>query len=587
VEFRIRNLDYLKKWLVIGIFLGVAAGIGALIFYYMIIYAQQLFLGQIAGTQLPNAVGEGSITYVPGNYLLVPVSIIIGGLLSGLIVYKFAPEAEGHGTDAMIDAFHNKKGKVRRRIPIVKAVASAITIGSGGSAGREGPTAQIAAGIGSWLSDVFKLTPDERRIAVLVGTGAGIGTIFKAPIGGALLALEIPYKRDFETNALFPAIVASAIGYSIFGSIVGFQPIFGYYLDVFNPLNLPLFAILGIVTGAFVIFYVKTFYKTKSLFKSLRINRYFKPMLGAICVAAIVFVFPEVMGVGYGWVQIMINSGIQSFPTYGLPILAILILLPFAKVIATSFSIGSGGSGGVFAPGIFIGASIGLLMGLLFHYISPSIATSVAPFVIIGALAFMGAAGKVPISVLLMVTEMTGSLQLLPGAMVAVALSYLLSGKHTIYYSQVETRKDSPAHKHEYDKPILQNMRINRLKPIDLSVSTDKTVAYALERMHKLDLSELPVIDLRKDKKIIGKISATDLSGLKDSTRISKVRTEPIHPIDHHSATARQALNAMSKSNTSWAAVTLNGRYVGCITLADIEESYGRTLGMALSEQNA
>ena len=168
MEFRVRNLDYFKKWFVIGIFLGIAAGIGALIFYYMIIYAQQLFLGQIAGTQLPNAVGEGSTTYIPGNYLLVPISIIIGGLLSGLIIYRFAPEAEGHGTDAMIDAFHNKKGKVRRRIPIVKAVASAITIGSGGSAGREGPTAQIAAGIGSWLSDVFKLTPDERRIEVAV-----------------------------------------------------------------------------------------------------------------------------------------------------------------------------------------------------------------------------------------------------------------------------------------------------------------------------------------------------------------------------------------------------------------------------------
>jgi predicted transcriptional regulator len=130
-------------------------------------------------------------------------------------------------------------------------------------------------------------------------------------------------------------------------------------------------------------------------------------------------------------------------------------------------------------------------------------------------------------------------------------------------------------------------MRINRLKPIDLSVSTDKTVAYTLAKMRKLDLAALPVIDLGKGKKIIGKVSASDLSKLKDSTKLSKVRTESLRPIDHHSATARQALNAMSKSNTSWVAVTLNGRYVGCITLADIEESYGRTLGMALSEQNA
>ena len=580
-------MEYLKKWLVVGIFLGIAAGIGALIFYYLIILAQDIFLGQFLGVQLPTSLGEGSLAYIPGDYLLVPISIIVGGLLSGFIVYKFAPEAEGHGTDAMIDSFHHKKGKVRRRIPIVKAIASAITIGSGGSGGREGPTAQIAAGIGSWISDVFKLTPDERRIAVLVGTGAGIGTIFKAPIGGALLALEVPYKRDFETNALFPAIVASAIGYAIFVSVVGSTPIFGYYQGAFNLLNLPLFAVLGIITGPFVIFYVKTFYKIREFFKSLRISNYFKPMLGATVVGLIALLFPEVMGVGYGWVQILFNNNTQAIPAFGLPILAILILLPFAKVIATSFSISSGGSGGVFSPGIFIGASLGLLMGMLFHYISPAIAPSVTPFVIVGALAFMGAAGKVPVSVLLMVTEMTGSLQLLPGAMVAVALSYLLSGKHTIYASQLDTRKDSPAHKYEYDKPILQNMRINRLKPIDLSVSTDKTVAYTLAKMHKLDLSELPVTDLSKNKKIVGKITASELDGLKASIRISGVRKEPLRSLDHNTATARQAVHLMAKTKTTWVAVTLNGRYVGCITLADIEESYGRTLGMALSEQNA
>ena len=586
MEFRIRNLDYLKKWLVIGIFLGVAAGIGALIFYYMIIYAETLFLGHFVGMQLPSPTGEGGATYLQGNMLLIPISIIIGGILSGFIVYKFAPEAEGHGTDAMIDSFHHKKGKVKRRVPIVKAIASAITIGSGGSAGREGPTAQIAAGIGSWISDIFKLTPDERRIAVLVGTGAGIGTIFKAPIGGALLAIEIPYKRDFETNAIFPAIVASAIGYAIFGSIVGFQPIFGYYLNAFNPLNLPLFAVLGIITGLFVIFYVKTFYSTRKFFKSLRIRNYLKPALGAVVVGVIALLFPEVMGVGYGWVQIMFNSSLQSLPTFGLPLLAVLILLPFAKVFATSFSVGSGGSGGVFAPGIVIGASLGLLVGLMFNYLSPAIATSVTPFVIIGALAFMGAAGKIPISVLLMVTEMTGSLQLLPGAMVAVALSYLVSGEHTIYASQVDTRKDSPAHKYEYDKPILQNMRINRLKLTDLSLSTKDTIQHADSTMHRLNFYKLPVVDI-SSKKIIGVVSASDIEGLSGSTRLSSLKIRRLHTVDHGKATARQAINLMARNNATWAAVTKGGAYIGCLTLKEIEESYGRELGMSISEQNA
>ena len=135
---------------------------------------------------VPTASGEGGSGFVQGNFLLVPVSIILGGLLSGFLVYKFAPEAEGHGTDAIINSFHNKNGEIRRRVPIVKTISSAITIGSGGSAGREGPTAQIASGIGAFFADLLKLTKKEKRIAILVGAGAGIGTIFKAPIGGAL-----------------------------------------------------------------------------------------------------------------------------------------------------------------------------------------------------------------------------------------------------------------------------------------------------------------------------------------------------------------------------------------------------------------
>ncbi len=577
MDIKIHKLEYFKKWLILGIFIGIAAGVGALIFYYAIIYFQGLFLGRIAGTQLPSPVGEGNMPYVPGNYILIPVSILVGGLLSGLIVYKFAPEAEGHGTDAMIDSFHNKKGKIRSRVPIIKTIASAITIGSGGSAGREGPTAQITAGIGSFLSNIFRLDDNERRIAVLVGTGAGIGTIFKAPIGGALLAIEVPYKRDFETSALFPAIVASAIGYSIFGSIVGFQPIFGYYLSSFNPLNLPFYAVLGIACGIFAIFYVNIFYYIRRLFKSLKVSNYVKPMIGALFVGFIALIFPEVMGVGYGWVQILYNGNLNSLPTFGLPLLAILLLLPFAKIFATSFSIGSGGSGGVFAPGIFIGASVGLLLGILFNHISPSIAVSVAPFVIIGSLAFMGAAGKIPISVLLMVTEMTGSLQLLPAAMIAVALSYLLSGNHTIYESQVPRRSDSPAHYGEYNKPILANMIIGNLPLVDFSISKDSMVSEARKLMKTNRVSELPVISTNGDvRRVVGMVSLYDLHAAKSSTikDVKKTHTNCIKK----EASASSALKFMANNGITWAPVISENGYIGCITLNTINNEYNKIL---------
>ncbi len=572
MNIKLRPLGFYRKWLILGILMGIAAGIAALVFYYAIIYAQSLFLGHIVGMQSPTASGEGSLPYSPGNYILVPISIMIGGLISGFLVYRFAPEAAGHGTDAMIDAFHNKHGKIRKRVPLIKAIASAVTIGSGGSAGREGPTAQISAGIGSLLSDIFRLNSEERRIAVLVGTGAGIGTIFKAPIGGALLAIEVPYKRDFETSALFPAIVASAIGYSIFGSIVGFQPIFGYYLGTFNPLGLPFYAVLGAATGIFVIFYVKVFYYIRNFFRSLKISNYFKPAVGAVIVGFIALLFPEIMGVGYGWVQAFINSSTQSLPAFGLPLLVVLVLLPFAKVFATSFTISSGGSGGVFAPGIFIGASLGLIFGLLFHMISPTIVESVTPFVIVGSLAFMGAAGKVPISVLLMVTEMTGSLQLLPAAMVAVAVSYLLSGKHTIYESQVETRMDSPAHMHEYNKPILENLKVGRFEFVNLAVSADDNVTHARKRMVHLRFSSLPVIDT--DKNLLGKITMLKASGLKGSVKLSNV-VKHIRSVRPESST-REAIMAMVKNRAMWVPVVSDNKYLGCVTLKQIDNEYNK-----------
>src|SRR5690606_19072851 len=154
--------------------------------------ATDLFLGRLAGYRPPLPLGEGGTGAAPGAAVpwLVPLVVAGGGVLSGLIVARLAPEAEGHGTDAALRAVHRDAGRVRRRIPLVKLVASAITIGSGGSGGREGPSAQISAGFGSALADWLRLSAQDRRIAVAAGMGAGIGAIFRAPLGGALMAAE-------------------------------------------------------------------------------------------------------------------------------------------------------------------------------------------------------------------------------------------------------------------------------------------------------------------------------------------------------------------------------------------------------------
>jgi Chloride channel protein EriC len=199
------------------------------------------------------------------------------------------------------------------------------------------------------------------------------------------------------------------------------------------------------------IVYVKAFYGVHGLFKRLPINNYFKPVIGALVASGIALIAPEVMGNGYGWINLVEYERFSVLYSPVLPVIALLLLLPILKILATAFSVGSGGSGGVFAPGLFIGAFLGADVGLLFHYFFPTLVPTVAPFVIVGMAAFFGAAGKVPLSITVVVTEMTGSLQLLPGTMIAVAISYLVSGNYTIFQAQVPTRKDSPAHRSEYE----------------------------------------------------------------------------------------------------------------------------------------
>jgi chloride channel protein, CIC family len=206
---------------------------------------------------------ESNYALVIGKTWMIPVITGLGGLLVGIITTRFSPESEGHGTDAVIDAYHNKAGKIRARVPLVKGIASAITLGSGGSGGTEGPAGQIAAGFGSLIGKLFKLDEDERRIAVAAGLGAGIGSIFKVPLGGAIFSAEVFYRRDFEIRALIPGLVASVTGYTIFGFVFGWDKLFNIPLDLVRytrPESLALYAVVGLISAGISVAYVKTFY---------------------------------------------------------------------------------------------------------------------------------------------------------------------------------------------------------------------------------------------------------------------------------------------------------------------------------------
>jgi H+/Cl- antiporter ClcA len=302
----LHGFSYLRKWLILSVGIGAVAGVGAIAFVHAIRICEWLFLEVLGGYTPPSAIGEGA---GPGTGFArpwaVPLVTTVGGLLAGIVVHRFAPEAEGHGTDAAILAVHHDPRGVRGRVAAVKIVASAITIGSGGSAGREGPTAQISSGFASSLARALDLTPADARIAVTVGIGAGIGAIFRAPLGGAVLGAEILYRDDIEAEALFPSFIASITGFAVFGAVEGFTPIFGYLEPghFTNPLQLLFYAAIGVVAGAVGVIYARSFYGVEAFAKRLAMPAWAKPALAGALVGLIGLAVPGALGTGYGWLQ--------------------------------------------------------------------------------------------------------------------------------------------------------------------------------------------------------------------------------------------------------------------------------------------
>ncbi len=504
---------YFQRWLVIGALIGVVAGLGAILFASAISFCTHILLGNIAGFYPPNPSGEGLTLLRPiGNRWLLPVVTTLGGLLTGLIVFTLAPEAEGHGTDAAIEAFHEKSGRIRGRIPLIKLIASAITIGSGGSAGREGPTAQISAGFGSWLGEILHLDDHDRRIAMAAGIGSGIGSIFKAPFGGALLSAEILYKRDFEVDALFPSFVASAIGFTIYGAWSGWTPVFGpgneYTFTQVSSLGG--YLILGVCAGLVGLLYPKSLYGVRDLFRRIRIPNQLKPAIGGLAVGLIGLVLPEALGMGYGYVQFGINSDFTHLAAW------LLFALVFVKILATSLTIGTGGSGGVFGPGMVVGGFLGGALWAGFHAVAPGLVagTNAGAFVVVGMGAFFGGIAKAPLAVILMVAEMTGEYSLIAPAMLATMVAYLVTGDASIYESQVPTRLDSPAHKNDFALPLLQSLTVRDA----MTEGTDGAVATATPDTPLSSLSavfknkvaaSIPIID---NGRLVGMVTAADLA---------------------------------------------------------------------------
>ncbi len=442
---------------------GLIAGLGAIGFYYATNGVDLVMLKGLGGYHPPEVHGATdpstwemiSSLAVEHRWILFLIPAL-GGLVSGWLVFNFAPEAEGHGTDAAIDAFHNKKGHIRGRVPWIKAIASAITIGTGGSAGREGPIAQIGAGFGSFLGGKLGLSASERRILLLAGISGGIGATFHAPLAGALFSAEVLYREpEFEHEALIPCIISSTTAYSLFGAVTGWQALLVTPRFVFqHPLELFSFLVLGIFCAAMGVVYVKSFYGLRDLFKKLNMPPALKPALGGLLVGIIAMFVPQVLGSGYAWVQAAL---------YGKMALWVMLVVALAKILATSLTIPSGGSGGVFAPSLVIGALLGGAFGATADIFFPALIHDPRAYVLVGMAGFFAGVSNTPIATLIMVSELTGNYGLLAPLMLVCVVAMVAARRNTIYEKQVSGRLDSPAHMGDMVIDLLEGITVGDL----------------------------------------------------------------------------------------------------------------------------
>ena len=506
------ELQIVGRTLLHAALVGLGAGVLGCLFFAGSELTQTVLLERVAGYEPLRAHGErvwGSMIGLEARLWLLPIIPAFGALIAG-IVTRFAPEARGGGGDATIEAFHNENGVIRRRVIWVKLFASIATLGTGGSGGREGPTMQIGAALGSTVGRYLNVSARERRVLMVAGIAAGISAVFRTPLGAALLAIEMLYRDDFEAEALIPAVLASVIAYSVSITVFGQATMFGKLAPyTFHPQHIPLFIGLAIVIAAAASLFVGTLRASQRLAKRLPVPEWLRPslgglMLGLFVVLLIHFIGPYVgradrgvgiLGGGYGAAQVSI-TGADWMPT-GWSAVQILVGFALAKLLATSFTIGTGGSAGDFAPSLAIGAAIGGAFGLAARIILNDPSIEPGAFALVGMGAFYGGIANTPLAAVVIVCEMAGSYELLVPLMLAEAIAFVALRRVSLYKAQVRTLRDSPVHRHEHDP--LHRLRCRDVVRLDrkFEVVSPRTTIPDLTKLVEAshDQDVFPVVD--------------------------------------------------------------------------------------------
>jgi len=551
---------------VLALVLGILSGIGAVLFYYLIRFCNFFFFGPV----------KDALSFLgPCEISLIGA---LGGILVGPIVYFLAREAKGHGVPEVMYAVAREGGRIRPRVVFVKAIASAITIGSGGSAGREGPIAQIGAALGSTVGQLLRLTEEHLIALVACGAGAGIAATFNTPIAGAIFALEV-VLGEF-TASTFGLVVISTVGAALVArTLLGNQPAFlvASY-DLVHPLELFFYALLGLAAAGVAVFYTKLLYWTEDCFDSLKkVPEWVRPAIGGLGFGFIGAFLPQTLGRGDQFLHQVLHGEVA--------VAWLLGLLCLAKVVTTSLTLGSGGSGGVFFPGLYIGGCLGGAMGVIFHNALPTMTAGSGAYALVGMGSLFAGMTQAPVTAILMIFEMTHDYRIILPLMLSCGIATLLArvlSKETIYTMKLARRGISL--KKGKDVNILRKLRVRDAMSTNLHLVTgEMTLAEVIKLMQETRHNGFPVVD--ENGCLIGVITLEDIRRIQPpEVRLKTLVREAMTP-NPVVATPEETLEEVSKKFAfrdigRVPVVEENncGKIVGMITRSDIVAAYNRYL---------
>jgi CIC family chloride channel protein len=464
---------------ILAVIVGLAGGFGAVGFRHLINFIQALFFGG-GGNLLELAVSKPwyLVFWVPAA----------GGLMVGPLVYFLAREAKGHGVPEVMEAVALRSGIIRKRIVVIKSLASAICIGTGGSVGREGPIVQIGSAIGSSIGQLLDISVDRIRTLVGCGAAAGIAATFNAPIAGSMFALEV-ILGDFGLATFSPIVISSVVATAVSRHFLGDAPAFivpSY--ELVSAWELPVYVVLGLFCALVAVAFTTVLYRIEDLWEEIRFPEYLKAVLGGLILGIMGLFLPHLLGVGYGAIDLALLQELSWW---------LLFLLIIFKILATSITIGSGGSGGIFAPSLFLGAMSGGLFGILAHALFPSVTASPGAYSIVGMGAVVSGTTHGPLSAILILFEMTGDYKIILPLMIACIISSVASGQllsDSIYTLKLARRGVNIRAGKEVN--VLRSIRVGDvMNPEPETVPENLSMGILSEKISKSKYNSFPVLN--------------------------------------------------------------------------------------------